>query len=137
MGDPHEVELLPLWSVTLTVAGERTDLGGLRSALDALVRERPLLSRVRYAADRVELHYWDEAEDADDAAALALRLWPEHRRSTGLPDWRVAGVEVVDRATVEHRLARAARDAAPRPGGRPRWRHGGRPLDVVGDVAPW
>jgi hypothetical protein len=32
-------------------------------------------------------------------------LWGEHRTSAGLPAWRVAGLEVVDRATFQRRAA--------------------------------
>ena len=55
----------------------------------------PFLLSCRYAEDRAEVRYWEEARDVDDAAALALRLWGEHRTSAGLPPWSVAGVEVV------------------------------------------
>lgn len=64
---------LPLWHVTLTVAGESVPGDLLRRALECLVHERPFMLAVRYSADRAELRYWDEAEDVDDAAALALR----------------------------------------------------------------
>ncbi|MEZ0164267.1 hypothetical protein AB2L27_05735 [Kineococcus sp. LSe6-4] len=126
-------ETLPLWSVTLTVAGKATEVTEVRSALDRLLGEHPFLSSVRYSATRAELRYWDEARDVDDAAAMALRLWPEHRVSAGLPDWSVAGVEVVDRATVEHRAETQA--AARRRRGLPGRRV--RTLDLIGDIAPW
>jgi hypothetical protein len=94
---------LPLWHVTLTVAGEAVPADRLRPALECLVQERPFMLAVRYSADRAELRYWDEAEDVDDAAALALRIWGDHRSSCGLPSWRVVGVEVIDRDTVHVR----------------------------------
>ncbi|WP_426566329.1 hypothetical protein ACPPVT_07210 [Angustibacter sp. McL0619] len=94
---------LPLWHVTLTVAGESVPGDLLRRALECLVHERPFMLAVRYSADRAELRYWDEAEDVDDAAALALRIWGDHRASCGLPPWRVVGVEVIDRDTVHVR----------------------------------
>ncbi|GAB3598637.1 hypothetical protein GCM10027446_29370 [Angustibacter peucedani] len=94
---------LPLWHVTLTVAGEPVPGTDLRAALEQLVHERPFMLAVRYADDRAELRYWDEAEDVDDAAALALRIWGDHRASCGLPAWRVVGVEVIDRDTVHAR----------------------------------
>jgi hypothetical protein len=96
---------LPLWHVTLTVAGEPMPSGQLRAALEQLVEERPFMLAVRYSDDRAELRYWDEAEDVDDAAALALRIWGDHRTSCGLPAWRVVGVEVIDRDTVHARGA--------------------------------
>ncbi|WP_432548226.1 hypothetical protein [Kineococcus sp. SYSU DK004] len=124
----------PLWSVTLTVAGAGTDPRAVRAGLDRLLAQSPFLSSVRYSGERAELRYWDEAEDVDDAAAMALRLWSEHRGSADLPDWSVVGVEVVDRATVEHR-------AAQRSGGRwrpaRRARPGQAPVELVGDIAPW
>jgi hypothetical protein len=94
---------LPLWHVTLTVAGEAVDDESLRAGLEQLVQERPFMLAVRYASNRAELRYWDEAEDVDDAAALALRLWGDHRGSCGLPSWRVVGIEVIDRETVHDR----------------------------------
>ncbi len=96
---------LPLWHVTLTVAGDAVPGAELRPALEQLVQERPFMLAVRYADDRAELRYWDEAEDVDDAAALALRIWGDHRASCGLPSWRVVGVEVIDRDTVHARGA--------------------------------
>ncbi len=96
---------LPLWHVTLTVAGDAVPGAELRRGLEQLVQERPFMLAVRYAEDRAELRYWDEAEDVDDAAALALRIWGDHRASCGLPSWRVVGVEVIDRDTVHARGA--------------------------------
>ena len=94
---------LALWHVTVTFAGEVADPAVLRAGLEQLTHERPFLVSARFAADRVEIRYWDEAEDVDDAAALALRLWAEHRTSAGLPDWRAVGLEVLDRATLHDR----------------------------------
>ncbi|MGI4896208.1 MAG: hypothetical protein ACRYF3_13950 [Janthinobacterium lividum] len=123
----------PLWSVTLTVAGAVTDVDGLRAALDRLLGAHPFVSSVRYCDTRVELRYWDEARDVDDAAAMALRLWPEHQVSAGLPAWGVVGIEVVDRDTVEYRAAQRARGV-----NRVQRRdHPGRVLDLLGDIAPW
>ena len=93
----------PMWHVTLTVVGAERDPDDVRSALERLTHERPFLLSVRYATDRAEVRYWEEARDLEDAAALALRLWGEHRGSAGLPPWRVAGLEVVDRATFQRR----------------------------------
>ncbi|WP_432540929.1 hypothetical protein [Kineococcus sp. SYSU DK002] len=121
-----------LWSVTLTVAGQACEVTEVRAGLDRLLAERPFLSSVRYSATRAELRYWDEARDVDDAAAMALRLWPEHRGSARLPDWSVVGVEVVDRDTVEHRAQAQAGAAHRRPGARR-----ARTLDLIGDIAPW
>jgi hypothetical protein len=92
-----------MWHVTLTVVGEVVAVGDVREALERLTQERPFLLSARYAADRAELRYWEEARDLEDAAALALRLWGEHRSTAGLPPWRVAGLEVVDRSTFQRR----------------------------------
>lgn len=101
----------PLWHVTLTLTGNAVPGDQLRDALQRLVEERPFMLSVRYSADRVELRFWDEAEDVDDAAAIALRLWGDHRTSAGLPSWRVVGLEVLDRETVHAR----GQDAVARP----------------------
>lgn len=92
-----------LWHVTLTMSGCAVATESLRPALDQLVHQRPFMLSVRYASDRAELRYWDEAENLDDVAALALRLWGDHRGSAGLPAWTVVGLEVLDRATMHRR----------------------------------
>jgi hypothetical protein len=103
--EPREPEApaYPLWHLTVTFAGPPTDLERLAASLRTLVEEQPFLATVRYAADRAEVSYWDEAEDIDDAAALGLRLWAEHRRTADLPDWHPVGLEVVDRETLHAR----------------------------------
>lgn len=96
---------LALWHVTLTMSGGAVPTDRLRLALDQLAEERPFMLSVRYAADRAELRYWDEAESLDDVAAMALRLWGDHREGAGLPAWAVAGLEVLDRDTMGRRGA--------------------------------
>ena len=98
-----------LWHVTLTVSGDSTDTSTLRVGLERLTHERPFFLLARYACDRAELRYWEEARDLDDAAALALRLWGEHRLTSGLPAWHVVGLEVIDRNTFQRRAARGDR----------------------------
>lgn len=113
-------ETQPLWHVTLTVVGKRHKSSEVREALERLTHERPFLLSARYAPDQAELQYWEEARDLEDAAALALRLWGEHRRSAGLPAWRVAGLEVVDRATFQRRaMSTSAPALVPAGGVRP------------------
>ena len=86
-------------------AATATDAETLRAGLERLAQERPFLLLARYADDRAELRYWEEARDLDDAAALALRLWGEHRITSGLPAWQVVGLEVIDRDTFHRRAA--------------------------------
>jgi hypothetical protein len=95
----------PLWHVTLTLSGDPVPAEELQAALNRLLHERPFMLSIRYASDRAELRFWDEAEDVDDAAAIALRLWGEHRASAQLPRWRVVGLEVLDRETMHARGA--------------------------------
>jgi hypothetical protein len=96
-----------LWHVTLTLAGQAVPLPDIRDGLERLSQERPFLLTGRYAEDRVELRYWEEARDVDDAAALALRVWGEHRVSAGLPPWQVVGLEVVERDMWQRRTDRS------------------------------
>ena len=91
------------WHVTLTLSGEAWDEHAVRAALTRLLDERPLLQSCTYASDTAEIRYWDQAETLQDAAAMALRLWGEHRRSAGLPAWALVGLEVVDQPTRHRR----------------------------------
>ncbi|MFJ4435982.1 hypothetical protein [Streptomyces sp. NPDC088923] len=97
-----------LWHVTLSVSGERTPLPDVRRALEQLAHDHPFLLTSRYAADHAEIRYWEEARDLHDAAALALRLWGEHRHTAHLPPWEIVGLEVIDRETYHHRVAENA-----------------------------
>jgi hypothetical protein len=106
-----------MWHVTLTFAGQPVELAEVRAALERLAHDHPFLLAGRYAADRVEVRYWEEARDAYDAAALALRLWGEHRVSAGLPPWEVVGLEIVDRATYQRRADQPAQTLAVAPVG--------------------
>jgi hypothetical protein len=92
-----------MWHVTLTVAGTAVDADLIRVALERLAHDHPFLLSGRFAPDRAELRYWEEAADVHDAAAMALRLWGEHRRTSGLPAWEIVGLEVVDRETYRTR----------------------------------
>jgi hypothetical protein len=106
-----------LWHVVLTVGGEPCDLETVRSGLERLRVERPFLLTCRYAGDRAEVRYWEEARDLDDAAALALRLWGEHRVSAGLPPWTVVGLEVLHRDAFRRRAKEGNRAAVLVPAG--------------------
>ncbi|MFE6283496.1 hypothetical protein [Streptomyces sp. NPDC057877] len=94
-----------LWHVTLSVSGEAAPLGEVRRALEQLAHDHPFLLTSRYASDHAEIRYWEEARDLHDAAAVALRLWGEHRQTAGLPPWEIVGLEVIDRATYHQRVA--------------------------------
>ncbi len=74
--------------------------------------EHPFLLNGRYAADRAEVSYWEEAADVADAAILALRLWETHRATAGLPEWDVVGLEVVDQDDLPAPGARRRADRA-------------------------
>ena len=78
---------MALWHITLTLGGDGIAPSDVLGALRRLADEQPFLLSGRYAEDRAELRYWEEAPDCQDAAALALRLWGEHRSSAGLPPW--------------------------------------------------
>jgi hypothetical protein len=86
-----------LWHVTLTVSGEPLEPVIVRSALGRLNHQRPFLHSLKYAGDRAEIQYWEEADTLLDASSLALRVWNEHRESAGLPRWEVVGLEVLER----------------------------------------
>lgn len=96
-----------MWHVTLTVSGVAVSEAEIRVGLERLGHEHPFLLAGRYAADRAEVRYWDEAADAAMATEHALALWRVHRDTARLPDWSVVGVEVVDQATF-HRRGRAS-----------------------------
>jgi hypothetical protein len=92
-----------LWYVTLTLGGDEIDPPAVLDALRRLADEQPFLLSGRYAGDRAELRYWEEAAECQDAAALALRLWGEHRATADLPPWCVMGLEVVDESVHRER----------------------------------
>lgn len=94
-----------LWHVTLSVSGARAPLPEVRRALEQLAHDHPFLLTSRYADDHAEIRYWEEARDLHDAAAVALRLWGEHRQTAGLPPWEIVGLEVIDRSTYHQRIA--------------------------------
>ncbi|WP_328925695.1 hypothetical protein OG429_14265 [Streptomyces sp. NBC_00190] len=94
-----------LWHVTLSVSGKPASLSEVRRGLEQLAHDHPFLLTSRYADDHAEIRYWEEARDLHDAAAVALRLWGEHRSSAQLPPWEIVGLEVIDRATYHQRVA--------------------------------
>jgi hypothetical protein len=102
---PERQETTRLWHITLSVSGPEAPLADVRRALEKLAHDHPFLLTSRYAADHAEIRYWEEARDLHDAAAIALRLWGEHRRSAKLPPWETVGLEVIDRDTYHLRIA--------------------------------
>lgn len=120
---PDTGSSLLLWFVTVTFAGAPVPDEHLQAALHRLTQEQPFLVSARYRCDRVEIRYWDEAEDLDDAAALALRLWFDHRDSAGLPHWAPVALEVLDQATVRERSSTPDQAS-------------GTPRLMLGEVAP-
>ncbi|MEU9732718.1 hypothetical protein [Streptomyces sp. NPDC048002] len=104
-GGGEPAELPRLWHVTLSVSGEEAPLKEVRRALEQLAHDHPFLLTSRYANDHAEIRYWEEARDLHDAAAVALRLWGEHRQSAGLPPWEIVGLEVIGRETYHQRIA--------------------------------
>jgi hypothetical protein len=93
----------PFWHVTLTLAGSPVDQCDIRVGLERLSHDHPFLLSGRYDVDRAEVRYWEEGPDAASVVRLALELWDEHRETSGLPDWQVVGVEVLDRETFRRR----------------------------------
>ena len=109
-----------LWHVTVTVGGDAMETALVRAALERLSGEQPFLLSGRYSSDKAEVRDWEEAPECADAAALALRLWGEHRATAGLPLWHVLGIEVVDREIFQRRGGDAAVSlVAPAGGWRP------------------
>ncbi|MFF8692568.1 hypothetical protein ACF08W_10210 [Streptomyces sp. NPDC015144] len=94
-----------LWHITLSVSGDATPLKEVRRGLEQLAHDHPFLLTSRYADDHAEIRYWEEARDLHDAAAVALRLWGEHRSTARLPPWKIVGLEVIDRETYHQRVA--------------------------------
>ncbi|MFJ8583931.1 hypothetical protein ACIRD2_04640 [Streptomyces sp. NPDC093595] len=100
-----ERQVSKLWHITLSVSGREAPLKEVRRALEQLAHDHPFLLTSRYANDHAEIRYWEEARDLHDAAAVALRLWGEHRQSAQLPPWEIVGLEVIDRETYHQRIA--------------------------------
>ncbi|MFI2367147.1 hypothetical protein [Streptomyces sp. NPDC018833] len=104
-GRPDEQVLSKLWHITLSVSGPEAPLKEVRRGLEQLAHDHPFLLTSRYANDHAEIRYWEEARDLHDAAAVALRLWGEHRSTARLPPWEIVGLEVIDRQTYHQRIA--------------------------------
>ncbi|MFE7592152.1 hypothetical protein ACFU6K_22360 [Kitasatospora sp. NPDC057512] len=114
---PTVPEQARLWHVVLSVAGQVTPLSALRASLEQLAHDHSFFLTARYAADHAEIRYWEQARDLHDAAAIALRLWGEHKVTSNLPPWEIVGLEVVDRATYHKRVAEGFGEPPPHLGG--------------------
>ncbi|MFD0075263.1 hypothetical protein ACFVIY_22800 [Streptomyces sp. NPDC127166] len=101
----EELPVSKLWHITLSVSGVESPLKEVRRGLEQLAHDHPFLLTSRYANDHAEIRYWEEARDLHDAAAVALRLWGEHRQTAKLPPWEIVGLEVIDRETYHQRVA--------------------------------
>lgn len=91
------------WHVTVTVSGDEHAVDEVREAMRRLGDQHAFLHSMRYASDHAEIAYWEQAPEMLDAAAMALRVWSEHRASAGLPAWEVVGLEVLERETLQRR----------------------------------
>lgn len=94
---------LRFWHVTLTLGGDAHEPSLVKAGLVRLGGEHAFLHSLRFSAHRAEIRYWEEAAEMLDAAAMALRVWHEHRRSAGLPRWEVVGLEILERGTFSAR----------------------------------
>lgn len=103
--DAHGDGQSKLWHITLSVSGAEAPLKEVRRGLEQLAHDHPFFLTSRYANDHAEIRYWEEARDLHDAAAVALRLWGEHRSTARLPPWTIVGLEVIDRQTYHQRVA--------------------------------
>lgn len=92
-----------LWHVTVTVSGAANDPEVVYAAMERLKRAHAFLHSLRYASDRAEICYWEQAPEMLDAAAMAMRVWNEHRETAGLPRWEVVGLEVLEQETYQVR----------------------------------
>lgn len=91
------------WHIKLTLAGAAYAPHAVRASLQRLADQHPFLLSGRYASDHAEVHYWEEACDAEEASALALQMWTQNRESASLPDWAVVGLEVLERDAYRER----------------------------------
>ena len=91
------------WHIKLSLAGVPYAPQAVRASLQRLAEQHPFLLSGRYARDHAEVHYWEEAGDAEEASWLALQMWSQNRESAALPDWAVVGLEVLERDTYRER----------------------------------
>jgi hypothetical protein len=91
------------WHIKVTLSGAPCAPRVVGASLQRLADQHPFLLSGRYASDHAEVHYWEEAGDAEEASALALQMWAQNRKSAALPDWAVVGLEVLERDAYRER----------------------------------
>ena len=103
VADSRVIDPAHIWHVTLTVTGIPITEAEIRAALERLSHEHPFLLSGRFAVDRAEVRYWEEAANISQVLAMAVRLWAEHGQSAQLPQWAAVGVEVISQETFHRR----------------------------------
>lgn len=94
-----EDEARRMWHITVLVMGSPKPMDQVRDALERLNLEHPFLLEARYAPDRAEIRYWEEAPDMAMAAQIGSRMWSDHERPAKLPSWEVIDLRVRERET--------------------------------------
>ena len=89
----------PMWHITVLVMGSPKPMDQIREALERLNLEHPFLLEARYAPDRAEIRYWEEAPDMAMAAQIGSNMWSDHARPARLPSWEVIDLRVRERDT--------------------------------------
>lgn len=97
-----------MWHITVLVMGSPKPMDHVRAALERLNHEHPFLLEARYAPDRAEIRYWEEAQDMASAAQIGSRMWGDLEEPARLPSWDVIDLRVRDRETyLEQRSLRS------------------------------
>lgn len=89
----------PMWHITVLVMGSPKPMDQIREALERLNLEHPFLLEARYAPDRAEIRYWEEAPDMTMAAKIGSTMWSDHKEPARLPSWEVIDLRVRERDT--------------------------------------
>lgn len=97
-----------MWHITVLVMGSPKPMNQVHEALERLNLEHPFLLEARYAPDRAEIRYWEEAPDMAEAAQIGSLMWSNHQRPARLPSWEVIDLRVRERDTyLEQRSLRS------------------------------
>jgi hypothetical protein len=94
-----------LWHITLILSGDPEPLSQVGPAVRRLCDLDPGNMGARYRSDRAEVQFWDEGGDIGQVALAASRLWRTSRADTGLPDWSLVGMQVMERGRLRERRA--------------------------------